>query len=90
MIKKFLSKVNLDADIKWNKLIKDTDGMSGAYVKEVCNTAAKTALFDNSVDGNGIAIIKNKHFVETLIEMKNENFSTLTSTLPVKFGLQTE
>ena len=75
MFNKFTEKFILDKNINFKKYIKMTDGMSGAYIKDICITAALFAIFEKSLDKNDIAIIKDKYISNAIKEIKDKDFS---------------
>jgi len=82
MFKKFTENFILDSDVDFNKIAKKTDKLSGAYIKDLCITAALIALYDDSLSKKQIIIVKQKHFTEALIEINNKDFSQATSNRP--------
>jgi cell division protease FtsH len=62
-----------------NKFITDTDGMSGAHVKDVCITAALNAIRAMSVKGK-IAVVTQSHFNQAIKEIENVDYSTAQKT----------
>jgi len=57
-----------------------TDKLTGAYIKDLCITAALIAIQSKSITKAGKAIIKTKHFDEALDEIKNKDFTRLAET----------
>jgi len=88
MLKNFTQKFKVDAKINFEKMSEKLDKMSGAYIKDLCITAALLAIQENSVDENGIAILLGKHFIEALKEIKDKDFSqnqTFVENKPMGF-----
>lgn len=55
------------------------DRLSGAHIKDICNTAAAIAVRDGSIteaDGARSLVIKSKHFREALKEVSNKDFTS--------------
>jgi AAA+ superfamily predicted ATPase len=75
MLQNFTQKFKVNDKIKFEKLAEKLNDMSGAYIKDLCITAALLAIQENSVDENGIAILLGKHFTEALREIKDKDFS---------------
>lgn len=75
MLERFTKNFKVDSQIKFEKLAMKLEKMSGAYIKDLCITAALIAIQENSVDENGIANLLPKHFTEALREIKNKDFS---------------
>lgn len=62
-----------------NKFVADTDGMSGAHVKDVCITAALNAIRAMSLKEK-IAVVKQSHFNTAIKEIANVDYSTAQKT----------
>ena len=89
MLEKFTQNLILDPDVDFKQIVKETDDLSGAYIKDLCITAALVALYDNSLSKKQIIIVKQKHFQEALKEINDKDFSqasTNRSNRPMGFG----
>jgi len=75
MFNRFCVNFNIGKDVDFSKIAKETNNATGAYIKDVCITAAFIAIQDGSVNKNGKVIIFNKHFNESLREIKDKDFS---------------
>lgn len=75
MFKRFCFNFNISEDVNFEHISKETDKATGAYIKDVCITAAFIAIQDGSVDKNGKVIISEKYFNESLKEIKDKDFS---------------
>lgn len=80
---KLFSKNFILEDVDFNKIVEKTDKMSGAYIKEVCKTAAMIAIQTGSINENQMAIVKHKHFTDALKEIKNKDYTAIVE--PKKF-----
>ena len=79
MIENFCSDFKLkDVDIA--AMSEKTDKLTGAYIKDLCITAALMAIQDNNVTKAGKATITNKYFEEAFEEIKNKDFTRLMDT----------
>jgi len=91
MFKKFTENLILDKTVDFSKIVKKTEKLSGAYIKDLCITAALIALYDNSMSKAQIIIVKQKHFIEALTEINNKDFSQAVSNRPSRvmgFGVE--
>jgi ATP-dependent Zn protease len=78
MIIKFSEKYNLDKNVDIGKIVEQTQKMSGAYIKNLCEMAALLAIEEGSLDKKGIVIVKMENFEEALGEIKNKDYSGFT------------
>lgn len=84
MLKKFTENLILDSNVNFDQIVKKTEGLSGAYIKDLCITAALIALYDNSLSDKQIIIVKQDHFKEALKEINNKDFSQATTNRPTR------
>jgi AAA+ superfamily predicted ATPase len=75
MLNRFCMNFNIGDDVDFNNIAKEIDKATGAYIKDVCITAAFIAIQDGSVDKKGKVIISKKYFDESLKEIKDKDFS---------------
>lgn len=82
MIRSFTKKFNIrDLENKGqiSKISEHTDSLSGAHIKDLCNTAAMNAVHSKSieiVDGKRTLVLKMKHFQDAIKEVSKKDFST--------------
>jgi cell division protease FtsH len=76
MFKQFTSKFEFNGELNFEKLVKETKGLSGAHIKDLCKTAARQAIREKSLNANKIAIIQQSHFDIALKEVKNVDYSS--------------
>ena len=69
MVEKFFSKNNIE-DLDVEKIVKLTDGYSGAYIKELAIATIMLALEDHSVGEDGNAVIKSTYFDEAFSQIE--------------------
>jgi len=89
MLKKFTSNFIIDLSVNWDKVAQGTDKMSGAYLYNLCSTAAVCAVNKNSLSPDEIIILKQEHFDEALKEIKDKDctaFQNGKPTGPIGFG----
>ena len=63
-------------DVGFTQLVVDTEGLSGAHLKDLCKTAVRNAIRERSVDDKKIAILKNVHFTKALKEVQNIDYAS--------------
>jgi len=94
MLIRFTRNFILDKNIDLNKLTKSCKDigkdMSGAYIKNLCDTAAACAVDDGSIDKKSKIIILRKHFREAMKEIKDKDFSQLVPNAPLGFTKDVE
>ena len=82
MIRRFTMKYDItDVDVSGtlSKLSKATDDLSGAHIKDLCNTAAANAAIGGSLrveDGKEILVLKKKHFLDAIKEVSSKDYSS--------------
>lgn len=86
MLKIFTSSFVVSEDTDLDKVAKRCEGLNGAYIKLVCNTAAMIAIDSNSINENEIAIIKQEHFDIAIKETKDKDFTQLEAGKPTQMG----
>jgi len=94
MIKLFTSNFTL-RDVNVEKVAETFDGLSGAHVRDICQTAAHFAVRDGSIENNGEELIlTEKHFKKAWKEVKDKDYSSYQETQSTEgkksnFGFQT-
>lgn len=76
MVRLFTKKWKLDTDVRMEKIVGFTDGLSGAHMMDLCRTAASFALDEESFGEDKILVIKDSHFVSAVKEVKDKDYST--------------
>ena len=76
MLKLFTQHWVIDPDVDIEKVIKFTNELSGAHMRDLCKTAATKAIYDDSLTPEEIVIVKACHFEEAVAEVKNKDFAT--------------
>jgi len=80
MIKLFTSNFTL-RDVNVEKVAETFDGLSGAHVRDICQTAAHFAVRDGSIENNGEELIlTEKHFKKAWKEVKDKDYSSYQET----------
>ena len=74
MIEIFTKNFKLHKNIDIDAIVKNTDGMPGAFLFHIAEYAAILAIEDESIDKNDIAIVKQSHFEEAIEEAKDKEF----------------
>ena len=69
MLNKFLEKTNF-SNLDIAKIVKLTDGYTGAYMKELVTATIMLALEDKSTEDSGSAILKEKHLQEAFTSLE--------------------
>ena len=82
MIKLFTKYFKLDKDIDIKDMVSETEGLPGAYIFHIAEYSAILAIEDKSIDGNEIAIVKQKHFNEAIAEVKDKKFGCGSEYVP--------
>jgi hypothetical protein len=62
-------------DVDIDKIVKQTNKLTGAHMNDLCQTAAGNAIEEESYGADKIAIVKGKHFRAALKEVKNKDYS---------------
>lgn len=75
MIENFTSKFVLAQDNDIDRLAECCDKLTGAHLKDLCNTAAIYAVKDKSMQGEKL-LLKKSHFDDAIKEIKNKNYSS--------------
>ena len=75
MLKKFTERFTMTKDVDFNDIAKKCNNMSGAYISNLCETAAVCAVDDNSITENNNIVIKKIHFDDAIEEIKDKDFS---------------
>ena len=76
MLKRFTENFILDESVKIDSIICLTEGMSGAYIKNVCEMSAILAVDRDHMD-NGKIVIGQKDFEDVIKELNDEDLSSL-------------
>lgn len=84
MFNRFCLNFNIGDDVDFKSISKETEKSTGAYIKEICITAAFIAIQNGSVDSNGKAIVSKKCFDESLKEIKDKDFSRFGEVANIK------
>jgi len=74
MIEVFTKNFKLHKDVNIKKIVKDTDGLPGAFIFHISEYAAILAIEDGSMNKKDIAIVKQEHFEEAISESKDKDF----------------
>jgi hypothetical protein len=75
MFIKFTENFILD-NIDINKLVSETEGLSGAYIKNICETAALLAIDRNRADKDSKITIIDIDFCDAISEINDEDLSS--------------
>ena len=85
MLYNFTKNCKLEKDVNLEKIAQKTKGMTGAYIKDLCNYSAMLAAIEGSYKGKKKKIyIARKHFVQALKEVSEKDFSTYREELKEK------
>lgn len=93
MIRRFTSRFvidGIDIDKLSENLGEKTDSLSGAHIKDLCNTAAAFAARDGSIEvreGKRVLVLKTKHFRRAVSEVGNKDFSTYSEMQSKSSGM---
>ena len=79
MLKKFTQRFILK-DVDLESIAEECNDMSGAYIYNLCETAAICAVDENSIDKDEKIIINSKHLKEAIAEIKDKDFSQWANT----------
>jgi len=82
MIEKFIKHYECDDSLNVEVLADSTESMSGAFIKDLCTTAVMHAIYENSLNKEGIAELTANHFKKALKELHNKDYSTYEQTKP--------
>jgi hypothetical protein len=74
MIEMFTKNFKLHKDVDIKAIVKETEGMPGAFIFHISEYAAILAIEDKSMDKKDIAIVKQEHFNEAIEESKDKDF----------------
>ncbi|HUS49386.1 MAG TPA: ATP-binding protein [Candidatus Paceibacterota bacterium] len=75
MLEKFTKKFIVEKDVDFEQIAKKCENMSGAYISNLCETAAVCAVDDNSITKENCIIIGKDHFDAAIEEIKDKDFS---------------
>lgn len=84
MIEVFTKNFKLHKDVNIKKIVKDTDGLPGAFIFHISEYAAILAIEDGSMNKKDIAIVKQEHFEEAISESKDKDFGCGSEYEPKK------
>ena len=80
MIRLFTNRFTL-RDVNVGKIAESFDGLSGAHVRDICQTAAHFAVRDGSIESDGEElVITEKHFKRAWKEVKDKDYSSYQET----------
>lgn len=75
MIRTFTSNFVIAEDSDLARLAECCEKLTGAHIKDLCNTAAIYAVKDKSMQGEKL-LLKKSHFDDAIKEIKNKNYSS--------------
>jgi len=78
MFKKFLN----NADVDYEVVAEKAEKLSGAYIKEICQTAKLLAIVNGDIDSNNLAIVNDDYLLEAITEMSDKDFSQVKKYIP--------
>ncbi|MFA5599505.1 MAG: ATP-binding protein [Phenylobacterium sp.] len=78
MFKKFLN----NADVDYEVVAEKAEKLSGAYIKEICQTAKLLAIVNGDIDSNNLAIVNDDYLLEAITEMSDKDFSQAKKYIP--------
>jgi AAA+ superfamily predicted ATPase len=80
MISLFTRRWKLSDGVQLDRVIKETEDLSGAHMADLCKTAARKAIEAGSYGEDQIAVVREEDFSRALAEVKNVDYSQWLKT----------